>query len=452
MVTNINQSPLLGFYFAQFRTTQLYLVCVVLFFCVFPLFPTISDAYFNDNRFGLIVILSSLCFYISLDHFKTRLAQDRMLSLALILILSGMALTVISQQLDKSSLLFFLNFVLLLLFSVSISLNSKLYQWQFFSKVILVITIALTAVMLLNLVFNIVLEDALNLFAILVEFENIRHFNQLQVLTLPLILYLCQDRKFNNVASITLTLYLLMLLLTAGRGALAAWLLVVLLIFWNKNTRDIASKALIATSIAALLYTIIIFAVFGDGYTIARLGSSYRSEMWLELIAQLSWHNIFVGYGGGNYPLHTKISAMAHPHNVILQMLSEWGLIALIGFMLFFGSIFSKNFHLLFTKRFTVASAIFLSWCAGLLYSLVDGVFVMPIGQMLIFLYSGFLLKLPSTRAFNCNLISNTMLQLLLLVTCSLFMLLSVSYFHQQINNDIPFFGPSYWLVGDVFK
>lgn len=442
----------MGFYFDKLRQAQLYFVCAVVLVCLFPLLPTFSDAYFNDNRFGLILLLSTLFFFLSLGELKARLAQDLVLVVALSLMFLGMTITVIFLKLDKSSLLFYLNSVLLVLFSASISLNSRLHQWQFFSKVILVITVGLTAVMLLNLGFNILSEDGLNLFAIIVEFENIRHFNQLQVLTLPLLLYLCQDRKFNNVATVTLTLYLLLLLLTAGRGALAAWFLIVLLIFWNKNTRDIASNALTATSIAALLYAIIIYVVFGDGYTIARLGSSYRSEMWLELIAQLSWHNIFVGYGGGNYPLHTKISAMAHPHNAILQILSEWGLIALIGFMLLFGRIFCKNFHLLFIKRYTISSAIFFAWCAGLLYSLVDGVFVMPIAQMIISLYSGFLLRLPSSTEVSCNLVSNTMLQLLLFITCSLFILLSVNYFQQQVNNDRPFFGPSYWLVGDVFK
>ena len=374
-----------------------------------------------------------------------------MLVISLTLMFAGMTLTVIYRELDNSSLLFCLNLMLLVLFSASISLNSRLHQWHFFARVILVITIGLTAVMLLNLAFNIAAEDALNIFAILVEFENIRHFNQLQVLTLPVILYLCQTRKLKNVAAVTLTFYLFVLFLTAGRGALAVWLLVISFSYWNRNTRAIARIALIATLIAIVLYAIIIFAVFDDGYTIARFSSSYRWEMWNELIAQLSWQNIFVGYGGGNYPLNTKITAMAHPHNALLQMLSEWGLIVLIGFIMLFGRIFITNAHLLFSKSYTIASAIFFAWCAGLIYSLVDGVFVMPIAQLLLFLYTGFLLKRPSTRAVNHNLISSAIMQLVLFIACMLFMLLSVNYFQQQINNEKPFFGPSYWLVGDVY-
>jgi len=59
--------------------------------------------------------------------------------------------------------------------------------------------------------------------------------------------------------------------------------------------------------------------------TTEREATTGRIDMWLQVVQAIAKHPVF-GYGSGQMPLVAQFSNMGQPHNVVLQLLLDWGL------------------------------------------------------------------------------------------------------------------------------
>ncbi len=341
---------------------------------------------------------------------------------------------------------------------------------------LLLSTSVIFSYMLVNIILSITLDGRIDINIILVEFESIRMLNQFQILSIPLLVFGYQwvrqsahdasagfagqtTHNQDTLASTasrhgsgfyrwqyhlrqrlqphlsTLTSRLMpwlqpclrfcliasyfFIFLTAGRAAMLALLLFAGLLWIYQ--RQALKPQLCFALIAFLIYQLIT-RMQGYDYPLLRTDSSMRLEMWGELFANYPWQQLLWGYGGGNYPYLTRLVANAHPHNWMLQWLTDWGFIALMGFVGFCSVVWrcwlwsyrqqhinhhqnqinnaiNESAPLADEKNqvaevsFDLRSYIAMAWLMLLLYGFFDGVMVMPLPQLFFALYSGILLQ-----------------------------------------------------------
>jgi putative inorganic carbon (hco3(-)) transporter len=238
-------------------------------------------------------------------------------------------------------------------------------------------------------------------------FSNIRSFNQYQLWTLGLVYLplLAFNLKSNMKAllHISLVCWWILLYYSASRGVLIAWMVGIFItaITYRKSAwlflRLQILSMLLGYGAYYLLFEILphlLNSTLITG-TILRESTNDRIELWKQailLVKNCPWF----GVGPMHFAWHSN--ANAHPHNSILQLASEWGLPATLIILTITGYGIYKwlnkfNSYSLITKSKIdgdLAIILFFTIIANLAYSLVDGVIVMPISQVLMFTIIGF--------------------------------------------------------------
>lgn len=240
-------------------------------------------------------------------------------------------------------------------------------------------------------------------------FTNIRHFNQYQLwslglLSLPLLTSTLSE-KMRRWGYLALTAWWVLLFYSASRGILVAWLvgmLATVLIY-----RQLAWPLLRSQCIQAIAgYCAYIFAFkiipFWIGSTlvtgsIVRETTNDRLTLWYQallMIKSAPW----LGVG----PMHFAwyVDKNAHPHNSILQLAAEWGLpatILILGLTAYALSHWLKRFNRQRLAHQTglnvpLVTTLFFTLVSNAAYSLVDGVIVMPMSQVLMFTLIGLMI------------------------------------------------------------
>lgn len=221
-------------------------------------------------------------------------------------------------------------------------------------------------------------------------FSNPRFFGQLQVLALPFFPYLIQ--KYNYYKKNYVIIFLFITLCThwciaislGGRGL---WLSLItaylaLLIIKNKNFKIILIQIYSLIIGIFLFYTL--FHLIPDFFDIKtnlrdnlRGSLSARDFIWQRAL-EMAQSNPFLGVG----PMHfsaTLNPVAAHPHQMILQWLAEWGFIATL---LVLAIIVKTILHSIKILRNANSDyfdgALWVSIIGTLILAQVDGVFVMP--------------------------------------------------------------------------
>ena len=240
-------------------------------------------------------------------------------------------------------------------------------------------------------------------------FNNIRLFNQYQLwpialITLPLLAF-----NFKKSAQLwlyfALTCWWILLFYSASRGVLVAWVVgvAVTAIVYKKLSWPFLRVQLIniVTGFAGYYFLFkYIPSLRGSTVitsTIARESTSDRIALWAECLKFIQQNPIF-GIGPMNAPWHN--SKMLQPHNSLLQIASEWGLpatfiilaIAAYGIYLWLKkfNIYTLNSQSNLDKN--LAIILFFTITTNAAYSLVDGVIVMPISQVLMFTMIGLMI------------------------------------------------------------
>ncbi|MEL7834560.1 O-antigen ligase family protein [Fodinibius sp. Rm-B-1B1-1] len=243
-------------------------------------------------------------------------------------------------------------------------------------------------------------------------FVNIRFFNQVQAFTLPLLigggLVMMPKKRTAGIFCFLLTVIWWMLLIqSAGRGIMLSSLSAALVsLFFLKKHIHRWIWYFLGTLLLGYLLKVILFDIIPIDTSSAKSmvrGGSPRLTLWPQTFFSSLEQPIF-GHGPMSFAqIHTGFTP-SHPHNSILQLLYELGYPATIGVLIVAGMGF-KTWILQTKKNLKVKSDILddtaiikvsltTSVLAGLCYSLVSGVIVMPLSQLWLALVFGTVLGL----------------------------------------------------------
>lgn len=128
------------------------------------------------------------------------------------------------------------------------------------------------------------------------------------------------------------TIYLLSFLFHGARACVLAIIIGLILsfIFYQKNKRP-DFKLPVLSGLGALSLYVIYHQILPNpiGSDLARTSSSGRLDLWLKALNIWFEHPI-LGVGGNHFLLQQPYTVIAHPHNIWLKFLSEWGISAFI--------------------------------------------------------------------------------------------------------------------------
>lgn len=241
-------------------------------------------------------------------------------------------------------------------------------------------------------------------------FNNVRFFNQYQLWTLglivlPLLAFELKNLRTRYWLHLGLICWWVMLFHSASRGVLLSWVLGILItaaVYKNLAWPFIRLQLIHMTSgflLFQILFRLIPFlresaVVTG---TIVRDTTSDRFALWNQALQLIQEHPLF-GVGPMHFAWYSPISA--HPHNSILQIMCEWGLpAALLIFAIVFYALRSWLIKFDTSKLQSqtahdrnLAIILFFTAATNAAYSLVDGVIVMPISQVMMFTFIGLML------------------------------------------------------------
>lgn len=248
------------------------------------------------------------------------------------------------------------------------------------------------------------------------HFTNVRFFNQFQTWTLPLlagavILAGSYSRFLAALIGLVGGFWWALLFATGSRGAMLAAVLSTLLTLLLLRGRALRwAGAVLALAVVGLTFYALLFyqpsqpeSTPGIERAIAQsaVADQGRIGRWAEALQTVKEQPLF-GVG----PMQLIPS---HPHNILLQIASEWGLPAtvmasiiavagLIGWSIgrrskWWAGATPSNSH-----EQAVPPALTASLLAGMGHGMVSGTFVMPVSQAMAILVAGWMLGLHQNR------------------------------------------------------
>lgn len=248
-------------------------------------------------------------------------------------------------------------------------------------------------------------------------FSNPRFLNQFQMLCMPIlaglvVLHWSNHGRYRRLLSslffVTLLIHWCIAFSLGSRGlwlGLAASHLA-LLLFFPRFWRLLAIQA-VAGILGFLLYQLLFFIIpewLGQESILRsslRFGLSKREVLW-----DIAWHMFLENPWLGVGPMHfaaTVNPIAAHPHQVVLQWLAEWGLFAtLAACILACLGMWHVLRILRSPKAKPIDAVLWLSIAGALAVAQVDGVFVMPYTETWLAILIGLALarwSTPTTQA-----------------------------------------------------
>lgn len=252
-------------------------------------------------------------------------------------------------------------------------------------------------------------------------FSNIRLFQQYQLWSLGLIcLPLLAFELKQNIRLwlyFALTCWWVLLFYAASRGVTLGWLLALVLtaFVYKKQAWPFLRIQLISAATGLGAYLVLFKAIpmwvastvtnvatssAGSAIvtsTVFRDTVSDRTDLWK--VAYVMIKNFpFFGVGPMHFYFYNKFGT--HPHNSVLQIAAEWGLPATLIILAILGYSFNCWFKKFNPTKLQTASKLdsnlamilFFTIIANGAYSLVEGVIVMPISQVLMFTMIGLMI------------------------------------------------------------
>jgi O-antigen ligase len=240
-------------------------------------------------------------------------------------------------------------------------------------------------------------------------FTNIRSFNQYQLWGIGLLLLpiMCFELKKSTrtMLHIALIAWWVLLFYSASRGVLIAWLIgiCITILVYQKLAWPFL-KLQLTYVLAGFMSYQLLFKVIPKTHgsqlvtsTVVRETTNDRLELWNQAILMIKTHPIF-GVGPMHYAWFNKTNG--HPHNSILQIAAEWGLpataiilsIVIYAFYCWFKKFSPNQLKTKSTLDKNLSIILFFTMITNAAYSMVDGVIVMPISQVLMFTMIGLML------------------------------------------------------------
>jgi len=245
--------------------------------------------------------------------------------------------------------------------------------------------------------------------------SNVRQFNQYQLWTLgllclPLLVPGLVKPKYKAWVFCLLSAWWVLLFASTSRGVLLAWLLSMVITWrgYRRLARPFLLLQLKCFGCGFLIYELLFVWLpklnAGGGsvvvQTVLRGDTNDRIYLWTHAWKMIQAHP-WLGVGPMHYAWYPNNMA-AHPHNSVVQLACEWGLPAtgLILFFLGYGLFrWLKRFNANTLKAApeseqVLVVALFFTVVASAFYSLVDGVIVMPLSQVMMAVVLGLMIGL----------------------------------------------------------
>lgn len=305
---------------------------------------------------------------------------------------------------------------------------------------------------MLFLFFSYADSQSFDIHGLLSGYVNVRFFNQLQVMVIPLLLlaFFTENlAKFKRVTVAIVAMHWMVLLQTEARGAMLSLIFITVLLWWFVDVN--ARKRLVLTLFQTLFLGIglwLIFIILIPYWLMEtttfqiRTGSSGRLDLWLYVLHAMP-ESLWLGFGPMSFSwAEGKPLPHAHPHNSIMQLLYEYGVISTMVCMSWAGSwIYKRLRYLQQTKDLTLIAIVY-ALLSGLCYSLFSGVVVMPFAQLLlVFLMA---LQMFSNTRSTVNIGIRARLGVFVSVTV-LSGLILTTYQHEALRSAL---FPRLWLNG----
>jgi hypothetical protein len=416
-------------------------IFLALFFLIIllPFVPNLSYDYHNSQRlFQFILLISSLLFF---SKMKLRLVKvDSEIKYAFGIFIALNIASALLSSFNVSSFFNVLHYIALGYLVLSIcQLNKKNLKTIWIS--LFLAHSVLISFCFMNLLFTLIERSNLSAHLIYMKFDNIRHFNHIQLLVLPFSLYLIRNKKYRTIVFLLISINLLLLFIG---GSLAVLLLLplIFLLLYLLNLRTYLNAYLYSILLSLLFYLCICLYLPISENEASYFSSSGRFEMWWSSISE--GLNLFSGIGPGNYSYRMNTVVLSHPHNSIIQIFVESGILS--GILIIF--ILGKIFWVQLNNRYDGTESekvYFLTFICWVVYSLVSGVMVMPVTQVI-----GCLLLGPLMCVTKCHGLEVTKWNKFYLLLFSAVYSIMFYCSFIQLNADTPkMAGPSFWSAGE---
>ncbi len=400
---------------------------IILSLCFLPsLHPISISGYYDEKRIVQLVILFlitiAIVFSSSFQEYCLNLIhKTSKLFLASFLII--FSLGIISSSLATIPLLAYQevsNYYLLIILAVFISFSVQ--QIESASKLIIYAIIASAVFYLVSFLASLMAGISNNniVFADLFSgFYNRRFFNQFQSITFPFLiiasLYLNSSKLKKNTLTLLASLWVMLALISDGRAVIISALFGIILsgIIFPLNRKKWWGQAVIIIVSGTILYFIFNFGISDLNATkgdLARVTSSGRLDIWLNTLTEIQ-NNPFLGYGPMHYaltPHDFSYNAIAHPHNMTLQLMYEWGIPATILtiFLLcitLFSHIKKIKMRSFSTNKSLLVIALSSSIFSIIMHSQLSGILVMPLSQIGVAIIFGWMIGITETNQVTNN-------------------------------------------------
>lgn len=304
-------------------------------------------------------------------------------------------------------------------------------------------------------------------------FSNPRFFGQfstlcIPILAAPILIENCKKRKI--IYCLILSLFWWLTISSGTRGTILGLTLgLIAPTALNKQGKRLFIL-LTATAITGMILYAILNHIIPNtldlkltNKAIDRVSTSLslREYLWIDAINATLESPLL---GGG--PMHfasIKNQIANHPHNSILQISSEWGLIALAFLLITLKTIASNIYKFLRTNEEKPSNSTIIATClttsllSSSAQSLVDGNFVTPYSLLWISIISGWLWSYASQHTTQKNIFRNALIQI---VSIFLIFILTIKV-HQEapklkelddifIKNQGGIFKPRFWRQGSI--
>ncbi len=415
---------------------------IIFYFPAIFLITIFITSVFTANLFDTKRLAQSLLLTVIVLSIKTiPLISKKNKVILSILLLIGFYSSILSNS-QLTSFLHFLHYILLLsLVILGIKISTKLSP-LFFS--LFLFNIIIVSCSILNCMFYILNSESPNIYDVTFGFNNIRFFNQMQVICIPILIYYLKKDSVKNIAALFIIFNIFFILLTGGRGALISLLMMLLIGYILKIVKVETLKKLFFYSVIAFSLFLFYTYSYPDEHSlnyISRTTSSGRLDIWQHLVSNLKIKNLILGNGLGSY-LNIE-QRVRHPHNSILQVLNDWGLAAAAFFFFLFLKI-TKHLRLQLKNKSIEYETCTLVFIVLAFYSLLTGIIITPIPQTFLFVFIGIILGYKNKDIIFVKVRLNYYILIILTLVLYLFTVL-LSY----KCKDSSFLGPNFWGSGE---
>ena len=305
---------------------------------------------------------------------------------------------------------------------------------------------------ILFLIFSYIDAQNFDIHGLISGYVNVRFFNQLQVMILPVLFqpfFSSKLSQFKSISIVVISFHWVILLQTEARGGLLSLILAAFLIFLflSKDCRKQFTVTLFQTILIGvflwLVFIIIIpYWLMNSENLQLRTTSSGRIDLWLYAIKSITEH-LWLGFGPMSFTwAEGKPLPHAHPHNSIMQLLYEYGVIACLSITTWAINRLYYKLNMLKQLKNISILPIFYAVASGLIYSLFSGVAVMPFAQIVFVFMVAILMSFGCVSVYKLDRL--TRIEMFLLVSVASCLLIT-TYEHQDILQN---WFPRVWLSG----